>query len=199
MALNDVYQVSVNQTLYGVVVVNTFTFRELEAGPAGIADILQLFDTQILADWAAAVGTNLLIGCLAGRNLTNPAEAPDERLTLTASAGTRVGEELSANTVAVLSLYTGLPTKKGRGRKFISGLLEVDEEDNCWDVTSMNLLTALIGKFTDDLGAPAGPNGHYVSVIAGGDPLTDNEIVTGRVNSQVRKHRSRTTKRGCGV
>lgn len=199
MADADVYQVAVNQSLYGVSCVNTFTFVATQDGPNEAVDLLELFDLAVLPTWGLTVSDSLSFNCLVARNLSQPGNAPTEKTALSTQTGSTGPDALPANAVAVIGLYGPNPTKTGRGRKFISGMLVLDEEDNCFKAAPYALLEALKDKFIADVGADGGPNGWYQPVIAGGDPPTPFDVDLGRVNTQVRKHRSRTTRRGCAV
>lgn len=201
MATEDIYQVSLNQSLYGVSCVNVFSYRLLTVGsaPTNAQDVADLFDTKALPEMAKAQSASLSYNCITVANQTDPGEALYQKTALSVDVGDLGTDSLPANAVAVLAFYGSEFSKKGRGRSFISGQPVLAEIDNCWESGHLTILINLAEFLAADLDDVAGTGAAAARVLFDPDPPGYWSLNFGTARPQVRKHRSRTTRRGCGV
>ena len=123
MALNDVYQLNVNQKVHGVNVVNTYHFQQTIAEAGG-----EVPEDSLMAAW------NLIMSplqqamsvlawnqtCLTARKVRPIGGV--QFLNTAGFVGSVAGEGFAANTCCVGRLYSNTASRRGRGRKFLSGL-----------------------------------------------------------------------------
>lgn len=199
MAVDDIYRVVHNQSLYGVALVNVHYYKQTGTTTSGTseADLAERFDVSVAnTGMATNLANDWTSDCIVVREITAGASTATERIT--GDAGTAgAGEAFPPNAVAVISAYTATFSKSGRGRWYISGMLLDDEEDNCWDAAAFTRIELIRDSFGDALTGGAG-GGTFQTGLWSSTPATFKPLVKNEVRSQVRKLRSRTLRRACG-
>lgn len=196
MAVDDIYQLAIDQSLNGVLLTNVFHYEQ--TGPGGSdpeQSLIDAWQTDTLPEWEAAVAVNLIFTCGRARQVSGVGSFPETFEIFASENGDLTGEALPANAVAVLSWYSATYTKSGRGRSFISGIRMVDEDENTWITAQQALLDTFAGAVINTI-TDAGTGATFKQVIWGGSPATAKTVIKKEVRPQVRKLRGRTT-RGC--
>jgi hypothetical protein len=123
MPIGGIYQLAVNQDLYGVKAANVYHFEQLSDTSPGVRPENSLMEaflehmTPLQAlmsseDWTMSCVTSRLVNFGGGPQFIKPDTTPGEVN----------GQALPASTCCVGSLYSGQGTRKGRGRKFFPGV-----------------------------------------------------------------------------
>lgn len=196
MPSNDVYQLSVDQTIFGTSITNTHHFQQTSADAgANVADELMLayqnqVETQQLLCQTADIS---LVQYRAIRVHPVPTQS---RIITRGVPGTRPGGAHAANIVALGSMYTipvtfapgGLRVRVGK--TFLSGMAKADIDAGVWDSVLRALLTAFIQALVNAITSPAGVTWQRVVF----DTITGaaSDLVEGEVRQASRKLRSRT-------
>lgn len=194
MAVDDVYQIAVDQTLHGILLTNLFHYKQLVGGSGDDEqDLIDAFAEDVQPAWEAALSLDWSITCYRSRQVSGSGAFPETLEVVTGAVGDLTGNAFPANAVAVISWYSQTYSKAGRGRSFFSGIRMDDEHENTWQAAQMTLLNllgaALVGTITDSVSG-----GSFESVIWGGSPATSKKIVKREVRPQVRKLINRTNK-----
>lgn len=199
MAVNDVYRLSHTQSCHGITCVNQHYYIETTSPSSGDAeaDINSAFFTKVITPMMTNLGSGWRTECTVTRKLGSGANTPFENVT--GMAGSRVtSETMPAATVAVVSHYTDLFNKYGRGRWYLSGLLVEDEDDNCWTGSAGTRLLAIADAMQEKLDG-TGTGAEYDAVMMTGPPPDlPRLLIKIELRAQVRKLRSRTQARACG-
>jgi hypothetical protein len=129
MAVDDIYQLSIDQAIHGVLISNVFHYEQ--TGPGGTdpeQSLIDAWQSDTLPDWKLAVSIDLVFACARSRQVSGVGSFPETFEILTAQFGALAAGALPANAVAVISWYSSLYTKSGRGRSFLSGILIISED-----------------------------------------------------------------------
>lgn len=200
MPVNDVYRLTHTQSVYGITAVNEH-YYQVESPASDPAkegqDLAEAFEASVLPQLLAAAGPDYRSECLVSRMLG--AGANDATQYITGAVGTRSGETcLPCNTVATIGKYTDLHNQHGRGRMFFSGMCVSDENDNCWNAAGMGWLNAIGISLISQIGGGSFSGVYDSRLMTGPPPELPRDLLAYRINSQVRKLRSRTKSRACG-
>lgn len=183
MAVDDIYQLAIDQSLNGVLITNVFHYEQ--TGPGGTDSEQSLIDawqSDTLPEWELAVATSLLFTCGRARQVSGVGSFPEQFEIFTGENGALVGEALPANAVAVISWYSGTFSKSGRGRSFISGARMVDEDENTWITAQQALWDTFAGAVINTI-TDAGTGATFKQVIWGGSPATAKTVIKKRGTS----------------
>jgi len=157
MAVGDVYQLGVNQSLYGIHIANVYNFEQLVDVTPGTRpedSLMQAFLEQVTPHQAnmSVVGWNM--NCFTARRV-RPTGGP--QFVLPASdVGVTIGQGNPASTCCLATLYSSTVGRRGRGRKFISGIAITSNDkgrlDNLAIIDFTTFMDAVIAtiKWTGD-------------------------------------------------
>src|SRR5690242_16910810 len=124
MAINDLYELSVNQVIANNKIVNRFHLRD-SLGASDVANaIIANFRTLIEPSWVACQSTDCRIAsytCL--RVNPMPGGTTIQNVSV---PGTDAGDVCAPQTNALVAWYTNDITRRGRGRMHLSGLPETE-------------------------------------------------------------------------
>lgn len=123
MAVGDIYQLSCNQSVYGVALANVYTFEQLS--PIGFAtspeqSLLEAFDEDIIPLQKAMSSDDWFVNCLTCRKVR-----PTGGIRFTKAnpaSGDIVNEAIAPNTACLGSIYSSMAGPRGRGRHWYSGI-----------------------------------------------------------------------------
>lgn len=152
MAIGDVYNLAVNQTLYGANIANVYAFEQLSdistaASPeeslmeAWVENQLPLQKAMSVNGWAMT--------CLTARKV-RPTSGVQHFL-YNQDTGDILQEGNPATTCCIASLYSNLVGPRGRGRKFISGIGIDANDKGRLDTAALSLFDTFVQGFLQTL------------------------------------------------
>jgi len=181
-------QLTIGQRLFDDTVQNVLYYR-IATDPAtdpAEEDLTAAFLASVIPDWLAAVTTAIEFDCIQAQKVSpDPVRNSfDSFLNLT---GDQTGDSLPSRNCGLIQKFNPTVTGKGKkGRVYISGIAEDQEELGRLKVSASQALTTLAGKMTDNLAGPDAGLYEPVWVTRGPPPASP---ITGFVvwtNSQVK-------------
>jgi len=124
MAVGDVYEVSVDYSVLGEHCVNVFKFRESveETDDIPARNLALAFQAAAIADWAALLSEQVQFNCIYVRRISpTPSVAYTVLLT---DPGEVVSEAIPTTSAVLITWYSTVASKRGRGRNYFAGLPE---------------------------------------------------------------------------
>lgn len=152
MALGDCYRVSIVGTINNVVIVNTFHVVQ-ESGLIGTVegDIASVWGSSPRTNYLTLKPTTYTLQKMSVIKVSGGApEGGDVALT---GAGTRSGDVLPYQTAAVITLKTGIPGRRYRGRMYIGPLTEGDQNNGILNTTALTNLNSYMGALMSSFGS----------------------------------------------
>lgn len=156
MAMDDIYELSTDQTVKGEHCANVFHFKESEActDPIPAKELINAFFAAVVGDWADLLSDECKFNCFYARRIRPTAGLAYTKLDDT--AGTIASEPIPTTSGVVMSLYTATASRNGRGRKYFAGLPEDNQNGGLiegvampdWDDFGILLATELVGANT---------------------------------------------------
>lgn len=190
MAINDVYQLSVDSTLFGVAMTNVHLFQQTT--PDGVdppaVDLIEAFQADIKTSLLACVTDDFaLVGFRAIRVFPGATQVVTQN---DSSAGTILGEACPANVAGLSSFYAMNGAKRLVGRSFQSGIQESSVVagllDSALRVLFVTYLTNLIITIND------GDEPNFIKVLRDPTGPTFHTVSNTEIRAASRKLRSRT-------
>ena len=131
--IGDVYRLTVNSAMYGSRIANVFHYKVDTDALSGTneADIIERFKAGVLPDWINILSNDFVIDCLTVSKLGAGAAAPVVEVLSSGNVGTVAEDALPPNKCYLVSFQSATFTRRGRGRKFLAGVPESYEDDNC--------------------------------------------------------------------
>jgi len=147
MAVGDVYQLGVNQTLYGVQLANIYSFEQLADTTPGTSpedSLIQAFLEHLtplqaamsVIPWSTTCFTAIRVRPTGGVQFVVPAATP----------GLLTGEGNAVTTCCLASLYSSTVGPRGRGRKFFSGIPVTGNQFGRLSTASLALFTTFLDR-----------------------------------------------------
>lgn len=124
MAVNDVYEVSVDYSVLGEHCVNVFKFRETtESGDEVPAKSLaDGFAASLIPGWVTLLSNQVLMNCIYARRISPSFDVPFTKLI--SDPGEVVSEAIPTTSALVISWYSNTGGPRKRGRNYFAGLPE---------------------------------------------------------------------------
>lgn len=197
MAVDDLYQVTVVCGVNGQRVVNVMHFREgldcTDDVPA--RSICAAYEDVALPLLTACLAPEAAVECIYARRIA-PTPGIPFLIVETSSPGELGTECVPSNAAAVISLYTSLASRSGRGRQYISGVPEDYVADGVMEAPLVTALEAYAQALIDGIAAPAPYDGAWVLCIY--SPLLDdsNDVEFKVVSPSMGSMRSRRQPHG---
>ncbi len=195
MPVGDIWQLSVDQTLFGQKLVNTFHYRQgIDEGSEDAAQqLMTAFKDDVIPVWTQAVTDDLnFVQLRAVRVHPGPTQPS---VLAVGVPGVKLGTAASANVTAIGALYAEDVTKRGIGRNFYSGFPETDIQLGLLETGNHDDLNAILDKLIEILQAVASVI-QFVLVIYSAIDTIGRIVTSGQARSPVRKLRSRTVGQG---
>lgn len=190
MPAGDIWQLSVDQTLFGVSLTNVHHFRQVDA------DTDPNMGTQLISAYAGAVEPSQ-VACqnpsltIVQYRAIRIAPLPTQGVTVAAGIiGLRAGTSLAANVAALVTTKTNPIPKTRTGKVFLAGMNEADFIDGVWDSILRGLLEVFANALLAILIAPAGTS--FEKVLWDSAASTAEKVLLREVKQAARKMRSRT-------
>lgn len=149
MALNDVYQVVIDINVENQRTTQTLYFLETTGStdPVPAKSLVNAIADSILPLWIALMSSQGVITSIYARRIFPTPAVPGQKLVPTADGqGDRSANCCPPQAATVVTLYTTVATRRGRGRLFIGALAEEDQDTG-------QLTTTHIGRVEDLLDA----------------------------------------------
>lgn len=129
MALNDVYQLTVGINQDGQKLVQVFLYQQKSAsGPQRPEkELEEAWQYQMLPLWRACMSNQASVEVLRVRKYNDP-DAPSFMFAID-EEGDINEPALAPNSVAIITLYTSVATKSGRGRTHFSAIPQTYQSD----------------------------------------------------------------------
>lgn len=142
MALNDVMEAVVSARVKGEYVQNVFHLKETTAStdPIPAKALAEAIQAVWLPDWAALVSTDVEFACCYVRRI-KPAPGVAYTLLLT-NVGAVASDAVPTGSALIVTWYSGLASKRGRGRTYFAGLPEEAQDAGL-------LAAAVVGDWED--------------------------------------------------
>jgi len=154
MALNDVYRLSYDQTLYGQKITNVFHYEQTSPETSGKADELSLADAFIgvvVPLWQPVVTDDWQDVCIRVQRILPGGGVQRVRLTAPNTGTVLLTQAFAPNVTVVTTFYTDDFSKTGRGRYFLSGFPTTGETLGLIKAAERTLLSALGEGIAGDL------------------------------------------------
>lgn len=126
MALNDIYQVTVFQTLHGQTILNTCHYREsVSSGAGGQAQLASVIDNAIATAWKPVLNTEWAYDYTQVQKIYPGIKTYPTINGTGAGAGTNAtGESMPTSVAVTFTKYTSLAGQRYRGRFYLTGFSE---------------------------------------------------------------------------
>lgn len=191
MAVDDIYQVTFHQRVHNVPIANVFHYKQTGASSADTFALGQAFGEKVaVAAFGANLGPEWEAVCLETR-LFAPTQGQIVYTSLAGVVGQQVGESMLANQVATLSWYTTTQNKNGRGRTFVSGIIEEQEGRNNLTFDGLSGLQDIGEKMIAQLVATA-PDGTWQLQVWSQTNTAAYDVIAYEARSPLKKLRTRT-------
>lgn len=152
MAIGDIYQLALNQTVHGVAVANVYNFEQLSDVDPGedpevslqeafIEHIVPLQALLSSQDWATTCTTCRKVRPTGGVRFAIPV----------ATTGGVLNDALAANTAILASVYSRVGGPRGRGRHWYSGISKIDQTTGRLDATALILFGNLMERLIQSI------------------------------------------------
>jgi hypothetical protein len=143
-AQDDIYEVAVKQLLYGQRVINTFHFKQKVSGDDGEAQRLAAdFHTSMLTTFLTGRSNNLTVDLISCRKVQGAGTLQHDEYVTPAAAGSLAGQAAAAPQLAVVvSWRTPQAGRSHRGRTYLAGFTDADENGGVWGTNTTNFATA---------------------------------------------------------
>lgn len=196
MAVGDIYEVSVDMAVRGENCVNVFRFREaVEATLAVPAEeVAKGFQTAIIADWKALLSNQVKFNCIYARRIRpNPGVAYTVLLT---DEGEEVSEAIPTTSALLITWYSALADKRGRGRNYFAGLPETSQAGGALESDVLAAWQAFAATLATQFPAGGGGGGEYALCVYSDADVTGRDVITQVVRTNLGTMRSRRTRPG---
>lgn len=145
MPSGDIYELSMITTLHGQDLANVYHYQQSGPDPTGSVDdeLFQAFNEDVIPKWQLATSSE--VGCVAvitRRIWPSPTPGIIHAVTI---SGSLSGASQPADSVVSATFTSANHTKKGRGRKFFSGITQGDVKNGTIKTGSITLWLTFAG------------------------------------------------------
>jgi hypothetical protein len=195
MAVNDIYRVTVQQTLHSQMILNTLYYRESVGGVGGGSADLAARVANLIVPLMKAVQSNELThnAVVVQKIFPAPPTVPATD-TSAAGAATVASNSLPTSVASVITKRTAFAGRKYRGRVFLSGVPASSEDDSKVAAGAVAALNALGTILSGGVSAGAGPT--YSPIIWHKNTSTFDAVLTTTTQTILRNQRRRQIGKG---
>lgn len=192
MAIGDVYEVTVVSQVNGQRVVNVQHFGEAVECTDDIParSICAMWEDVFLPLYLAALSNEGSVQCIYARRI-DPTLGIPFLVVETSSPGLVAAESVPSNAAAVISFYTSLYSRSGRGRQYFSGVPESHVADGVMDTPYVGDLQDYADLFLEPQDAPTPYSGSWVGLVWSPTLGTGHIILAAVVSPSMGSMRSR--------
>ncbi|GAG95320.1 unnamed protein product, partial [marine sediment metagenome] len=203
MAAGDVYQVTAENEIAGMATQTVFHYREISPSNSTVPelDILEGWTAQVSASWIGLLSNRCAFDQLTCKRIS-PEPRAEVRATVVSGIGQIDGENLPANSAAVLSMRSQFASRRRRGRNYISGLPEISQFSGTLTTTFIDIeLTALATALLEPIIPVSENTGSWALTVwsptaklaAPASPPWDTLVERIEIDSILRNQRPRTS------
>jgi hypothetical protein len=206
MAVGDIYQVQIFYNIGSELTMNVMHWKETVSSTDPIP--AETVGKMIHNLWTTHYATNLFsnearVTLIQVRRIKPTAGIPSTLIIGTATyptiQGTGAGDPLPSTSAALVSLYTDVFTKSGRGRVYLPGVASGTQNDGQILETPLGLLDSFAQEFKADQVAVAGGTGEWHCVVFSRKLGTSQEVEQVIPHSNLATQRGRRNFPGVGV
>jgi len=194
VAVNDYYRVTVDQTLHGQKVLNTFYYQETtSAGGGSSAALANRFAVVVIPTMKACQSNEVQHnGVYAQKIWPLPPIVPSFDASAAGPGGVP-GSSLPSSMAVVMTKQTAFAGRKYRGRVYIAGLAAIHEDDSKLAPGVFNLWSA----FSTTLAGVLAPAGYaFTPIVYHKATRTHDNIVNVLTRTNLRNQRRRQIGKG---
>lgn len=199
MAVNDVYEVDMVGALLGQRVINVFHTKEIIASTAPIParSVGAAWKVEIWPTLRPAISIDYILECIYVRRIFPTFGIPYLTVVNPAEGGSINVDAIPGNASAVITFYTELASKSGRGRKYICGIPESKQGCGLLTPDEVALLETFAEEFAlTDMPAALPDTGRWRGVVWSDLLQEANEILEVSVHTSIGTMRSRRQPQG---
>lgn len=196
MAVGDVYEVVVCGDVKGEHVQNVFRLKETveETDDVPAENLALGIQTAWIPDWKALLSEDFAFNCIYVRRI---APAPGIAFTvLLTDVGEVVSDAIPSTSALLISWYTNLATKRGRGRNYFAGLPENAQEGGLLAATELAAWQALGVLIRGSVPAGGGGSGSWELGVWSEILAAIQDVKTSVVRTNLASMRSRRQRPG---
>ena len=195
MAVDDIFELSFDQTVHGIPATNVFRFRETSTDATnpniGGQQLIEAFEEDIVPVWQALCVQQWQGVCIKARKILPIGGVRSVKILPDTNGDRTLVEGCPTNQSAVATLYT-MPGSDNRFNwNFFTGLAITDETKGILTDAARALLVTLLGRLVVSISPSASPYVFLYQVLVEAGTLALDHAKT-EIRSQVRKNRSRT-------
>ena len=206
MAVGDVYQTQVFYNIGSERTMNVIHWREVVTCTDPIP--AQTVAEMVYNEWFTRYGSLLFsdesnVVLITARRIKPTAGVPATLIIgaagFPAIVGTGVGSPVPSTSAALISLYTDLNTKNGRGRIYLPGVQSAAQNDGQLTAAQLGELNAFADDLESDFVAVGGGTGEWHCTVYSRTLGTDELVVQAIGHSNMASQRGRRNFPGLGV
>lgn len=152
MAIGDIYQLSCNQSVYGVALANVYHFEQT-SDVSFLSDpedsLMQAFAEDIVPLQAAMSSDDWGTTCLTCRKVRPTGGVRFTQALIV--AGDIVNEAIAPNTAFLGSIYSSIAGPRGRGRHWFSGVPKNTQSAGRLDAAQLTLFNAFLDRLIQSI------------------------------------------------
>jgi hypothetical protein len=199
MAVNDIFRVDVFQQCGSLPTMNVLHMRETTARGAlekGTENVLEIV-AQLYGDLSAELGVDWRVVSLRAAQISPIIPGPPATTVLgtpEAIEGQITGDIIPSNAPMVISLYSNVVGRKGRGRIYLPGIPETSQADGQLSQAAFTAFQAVANAHFDEAKGPIGAGTgvyRYVVFNPPGPGSANMEVVSSVVRPNMANMRSR--------
>jgi hypothetical protein len=200
MASGDVYEVTIIGNLNGQVVNNVLHAREVavETHAVPAEACARGWFADVSADWVNCLAESYQIAGVYARRISPTPSIPYLHIPASGHTGLEIGEAASTTGAGVLSLYTAVMSKSGRGRIYMPAVAEGRQSNGVIDSTQITnyqtLLDTMIGNWLGHDGTNP-TAGSWTLAVWSPTLLQANDVILGVVQPNMGTIRGRRAPR----
>lgn len=164
MAAQEILQLRIIGTVVGETFNNVLHFRQRVADTGTAAELAANFNTNLSNAWVNATGDEMSITRYEARALTPEIQDPETAVPGD-GVGNLTGDSLPSFCAAVVKISTGFSSRRKRGRFFIAGLVESQQDGGVLIASAITQMQAIVTALEGQYG-PSGTSDWEMGVYS---------------------------------
>lgn len=196
MAVGDVYELLVDYSVLGEHCVNAFKFRETveETDDLPARNLALSFQTAVIADWAALLSNQAQFNCIYCRRIS---PTPGVAFTvLLSDPGEEVSEAIPTTSAVLMTWYSAVASKRGRGRNYFAGLPEIAQAGGKLEADVLAAWEDLAATIMATMPVAGGGTGNWALCVWSEVLSAANDVIASVVRTNLATMRTRRQRPG---